>query len=249
MEVELWKRPPTRRAEDPLPPRPTTHRNTGCVFTRDGRVGMTSLARLDTMRRMHTTQRSDPNREHDFASRDLFRAVTLAHRHAPKSQRALAPCRGRPHHERAQTTPTCDSERYATPHGTRPPTHLLSTNPIDVRGPESTHTSAMGRRISRLPPPTAAAQRRAVRWALMSAMHSDVASGHNPDQGTRATKGEHLQRTAEAAAGTLHPGDHDCGSAHHHQRGMGRHAGHSNGWRTDILIISNPTGRTGQSGH
>jgi hypothetical protein len=91
MEVELWKRPPTRRAEDPLPPRPTTHRNTGCVFTRDGRVGMTSLARLDTMRRMHTTQRSDPNREHDFASRDLFRAVTLAHRHAPKSQRASRP--------------------------------------------------------------------------------------------------------------------------------------------------------------
>jgi hypothetical protein len=34
-------------------------------------------------------------------------------------------------------------------------------------GPESTLLSAMGRRISRLPPPTAAAQRRAVRWALM----------------------------------------------------------------------------------
>jgi hypothetical protein len=34
---------------------------------------------------------ADPNREHDFASRmvDLFRAVTLAHRHAPKSSNGL----------------------------------------------------------------------------------------------------------------------------------------------------------------
>jgi hypothetical protein len=46
---------------------------------------MTSLARLDTMRRMHRQHSgAAPNREHDFASRtvDLFRAVTLAHRHA-----------------------------------------------------------------------------------------------------------------------------------------------------------------------
>jgi hypothetical protein len=89
-------------------------------------------------------------------------------------------------------------------------------------GPESTHTSA-GRRISRLPTTDKAAQRRAVRWALMSQCTATwqatilILPRHASD------KGEYLQRTAEAAAGTLHPGDHDCGSAHHHQRGMGRH--------------------------
>jgi hypothetical protein len=107
-------------------------------------------------------------------------------------------------------------ERYATPHGTRPPTHLLSTNPpmrrlarIDPFQCHGRRTASFHRQRPR--------QRRAVRWPLMSAMHSDaVATILTP----RADKGEHLQRTAEAAAGTLHPGDHDCGSAHHHhQRG------------------------------
>jgi exonuclease III/ribonuclease HI len=258
MEVELWKRPPTRRAEDPLPPRPTTHRSTlACVFTRDGScVGMTSLARLDTMRRMHRQHSgAAPNREHDFASRtvDLFRAVTLAHRHAPKSQRALAPqaVDGRIMSVLKQHLHVTQ-ERYATPltaHGH--PLTYWSTNPIDA---------AFGARIDpysvpwegasvAFPPPTAAAQRRAVRWALMSAMHSDVAVAtililprHASDKGgntynellkllpelcTPVTTIVGLPTTTNVAwDGTDTPAT-------------------ATGWRTDILIISNPTGRTG----
>jgi hypothetical protein len=90
MEVE--KRPPTRRAEDPLPPAqpPTAAHWPACSHAT---VGMTSLARFGHHAPDAHTQRSDPNRKHDFASRtvDLFRAVTLAHRHAPKSQRPAPP--------------------------------------------------------------------------------------------------------------------------------------------------------------
>jgi hypothetical protein len=165
MEVELWQRPPTRRAED-LCLRPTTHRSTGLRVHARSCVGMP--ARLDTMRRMHTTQRSDPNREHDFASRmvDLFRAVTLAHRHAlnPNGPRRS---RGRPHHERAQTTPVTQEIRNTLTDHHSP----TGTNPIDAAfGAESTHTQCHGRRISRLPPPQRPRRGRAVRWALMSAM-------------------------------------------------------------------------------
>jgi hypothetical protein len=227
MEVELWQRPPTRRAEDPPAQPPTAARWPACSHA-TARAWHDLLARLDTMRRMHTTQRSGPNREHDFASRtvDLFRAVTLAHRHAlnpngPSPQavdgRIMSVLKQHLHVTQRDT-------QHLTAHGH--PLTYWSTNPIDA---------AFGARIDpysvpwegasvAFPPPTAAAQRRAVRWALMSAMHSDVAVAtililprHASD------KGEHLQRTAEAAAGTLHPGDHDCGSAHHHQRGMGRH--------------------------
>jgi hypothetical protein len=117
----------------------------------------------------------------------------------------------------------CDSGEIRNTHGTRPPTHLLSTNPIDA---------AFGARIdpywcgkAHQSPSTTDSGRAEAGGPLGPhvAMHSDVAVATILILPTRATKGEYLQRTAEAAAGTLHPGDHDCGSAHHHQRGMGRH--------------------------
>jgi hypothetical protein len=63
-------------------------------------------------------------------------------------------------------------------------------------------------------------------------------SGHNPDPAKDASdRREHLQRTAEAA-GTLHPGDHDCGlptTTNVAWDGTDTPAT-ATGWRTDILI-------------
>jgi hypothetical protein len=103
-ECKRWRLScPRRDALKTLPPPTTTApyavRSHATVAWHD------LLARLDTMRRMQQHSGAT-NREHDFASRmvDLFRAVTLAHRHALNPNGLLAR-RGRPHHERAQTTP------------------------------------------------------------------------------------------------------------------------------------------------
>jgi hypothetical protein len=95
---------PRRDALKTLPPAHHHRTHTLFVHTRRSR-GHDLLAALDTMRRMQQHSGAT-NREHDFASRtvDLFRAVTLAHRHALNPNGLLAR-RGRPHHERAQTTP------------------------------------------------------------------------------------------------------------------------------------------------
>jgi hypothetical protein len=219
MEVELWQRPPTRRAEDPTS-RPTTTAAHWPACSHALVRGMTSPRGTPCAGCTHNTA-GDPNREHDFASRmvDLFRAVTLAHRHAPKSQRALAPSRGRPHHERAQTTPACDSGDTQHPHA-RPPTHLLGTNPIDAAWGESTHTQCHGK-ISRLPPPTAA--RRAggpLGPHVCNAQRRG--SGHNLILPGHERQGNTYLQLLSCCRNSA-PGDHDCGSAHHHQRGMGRH--------------------------
>jgi hypothetical protein len=89
---ELWEGPRRDALKTPTSP-PNHPRSTlACVFTRDGSCGMTSLARLDTMRRMHTTQRSGPQPGTRLCQphRPLQSGHAL-HRHAPKSQRALAP--------------------------------------------------------------------------------------------------------------------------------------------------------------
>jgi hypothetical protein len=137
MEVELWQRPPTRRAEVCLPPNhPPQH--AGCVFTRDGScVGMTWPVWTPCA---GCTQHSGaaPNREHDFASRtvDLFRAVTLAHRHAlnPNGPRAQA-VDGRIMSVLKQHLHVTQRDtQHLTAHGH--PLTYWSTNPIDgVWGP------------------------------------------------------------------------------------------------------------------
>jgi hypothetical protein len=146
--------------------RPTTHRSTlACVFTRDGRHDLPGP--LWTPCRMHTHSGATPTGNTTLpAARSTSSERSRLRTDTPLNPNACASPSGRPHHERAQTTP--DSGEIRTSHGTRPPTHLLSTNPIDAAfSPNRPILSAMGRRISRLPPPTAAAQRRAVR-ALMS---------------------------------------------------------------------------------
>jgi hypothetical protein len=157
------------------------------------------------MRRMHTTQRSGPNREHDFASRtvDLFRAVTLAPTR-PKSQRPRAPAVDGRIMSVLKQHLTCDSERYATPHGTRPPTHLLEHQPIDAAFGARIDPYQCHGKAHQSPSHHRQRPHRGGRSAGPSClMHSD-GSGHNLILPRHASdKGEHLQRTAEAAAGTL----------------------------------------------
>jgi hypothetical protein len=135
MEVELWQRPPTRRAEDPLPPRPTTHRSTLAACSHATARGMTSLARLDTMRRMHrqhsgaapTGNTTLPAARSTSSERSRLRTDTPLNPNGPAPQavdgRIMSVLKQHLH---------VTQERYATPHGTRPPTHLLEHQPIDA---------------------------------------------------------------------------------------------------------------------
>jgi hypothetical protein len=143
---------PTRRAEVYLPPNhPPQH--AGCVFTRDGScVGMTWPVWTPCA---GCTQHSGaaPNREHDFASRtvDLFRAVTLAHRHAlnPNGPRAQA-VDGRIMSVLKQHLHVTQRDtQHLTAHGH--PLTYWSTNQSMAFGARIDPYQCHGRRISRLP--------------------------------------------------------------------------------------------------
>jgi hypothetical protein len=173
MEVELWQRPPTRRAEDP-PSRPTTHRSTlACVFTPRLVRGMTSPRGTPCAGCTHNTA-GDPNRNTTLpaawstsSERSRLRTDTPLNPNGPSPQAVD----GRIMSVLKQHLHVTQEIRNTLTHG-HPLTYWAPTRSMR-RGVNRPILSAMGKSVAFHHRQRRAG--RAVRWALMSAMHSDVA--------------------------------------------------------------------------